>query len=71
MTLICRSTEINEPIFQGKIGPDLCYLKLCIHVSLKVPKPLKSALLEIRRAISVVSNEILLPTFLTARLEQI
>lgn len=53
--------------FKEKISPDFCYLKLGIHVSLKVPKPMKLALLEIRRAISVLSKEILLPTILRAR----
>lgn len=50
--------EINEPIFQGKVSPDLCYPKLGTHVSLKVSKPMKLALLEIRRGINVVSKEI-------------
>lgn len=63
--------EINEPIFQGKISPDLCYPKLGTHVSLKVSKPMKLTLLEIRRGINVVSKEIRLSTILRARLEQI
>jgi len=61
---------MNEPIIQGKITLlsqvthflELCCLKLGIHVSLKVPKPSRLALLESKRAIKAVSNKVLFPT---------